>query len=158
MNAKQAAPDGIRDLPDSATRSDVEERVRFLAAIERGRADMDAGRLIPHEDVRASLEQWLARFSGPKRRVRTCGLSRGMRYIASEDMNAAVRLTSGIAARIESAAAFPRAQRAVPELQDDTFREAILNPYRNVYRVDDANERMIVLRMWHAARGIPGID
>ncbi len=59
MNAKQAALDSIRDLPDTATWADVEERIRFVAAIERGREDMNAGRVIPDDEVRESLREWL---------------------------------------------------------------------------------------------------
>ncbi|MFP4502879.1 MAG: hypothetical protein ACLFTT_17940 [Candidatus Hydrogenedentota bacterium] len=51
--------DSIRDLPDTATWADVEERIRFVAAIERGREDMNAGRVIPDDEVRESLREWL---------------------------------------------------------------------------------------------------
>ena len=51
----------IRELPDSATWEEIEERVRFLAGIDRGLADVRAGRVVPHEEVKESLKQWLAR-------------------------------------------------------------------------------------------------
>jgi predicted transcriptional regulator len=39
-------------LPPTATIEDVMERLYFLAMIERGVADAEAGRVLPHEDVR----------------------------------------------------------------------------------------------------------
>jgi predicted transcriptional regulator len=59
MSPKELAIQSIRDLPESATWADIEERVRFLAGIDKGLEDIRAGRLIPHEDVKASLERWL---------------------------------------------------------------------------------------------------
>ena len=38
----------IQELPDSATWEDIEERIRFLAGIDRGLADIKAGRIVPH--------------------------------------------------------------------------------------------------------------
>ena len=57
---RDLAIQSIGDLPESATWADIEERVRFLAAIDRGLEDIKAGRVIPHEDVKASLEKWLS--------------------------------------------------------------------------------------------------
>ncbi len=51
----------IQELPDSATWEDIEERVRFLAAIDKGLADIKAGRVVPHEEVKESLRQWLSK-------------------------------------------------------------------------------------------------
>lgn len=51
----------IQDLPDSATWEDIEERVRFLAGIDKGLADIRSGRVIPHDEVKESLREWLSR-------------------------------------------------------------------------------------------------
>jgi predicted transcriptional regulator len=61
MTSKDIAIKTIKELPDSATWEDIEERVRFLAGIDKGLADIKAGRVIPHEDVKESLRQWLAK-------------------------------------------------------------------------------------------------
>jgi predicted transcriptional regulator len=61
MTSKDLAIKTIQELPDSATWEDIEERVRFLAAIDKGLADIKAGRVIPHEEVKESLRQWLSR-------------------------------------------------------------------------------------------------
>ena len=60
MTTRDLAIKSIGDLPESATWAEIEERVRFLAAIDRGLDDIKAGRVIPHEDVKASLETWLS--------------------------------------------------------------------------------------------------
>jgi predicted transcriptional regulator len=60
MTSKQIAIKTIQEMPDSATWNDIEERIRFLAAIEEGLEDIKAGRVIPHQDVKESLKQWLS--------------------------------------------------------------------------------------------------
>jgi predicted transcriptional regulator len=60
MTSKEIAIKTIRELPDSATWADIEERIRFLGAIDRGLADIKAGRVIPHDEVKESLKKWLS--------------------------------------------------------------------------------------------------
>jgi predicted transcriptional regulator len=60
MNRKEIAIRTIQDLPDSASWADIEERIRFLAGIDKGLADIKAGRVVPHEQVRESLKKWLS--------------------------------------------------------------------------------------------------
>ena len=50
---KQQALNAVQALPDSATFEDVLERLLFISKVERGLAEADAGRLIPHEQVKA---------------------------------------------------------------------------------------------------------
>lgn len=61
MTHKDLAIETIQKLPDSATWPDIEERIRFLAAIDKGLEDVRAGRVTPHEDIKASLKQWLSK-------------------------------------------------------------------------------------------------
>ena len=61
MTSKDLAIKSIQELPDSATWEEIEERVRFLAAIDKGLADIKAGRVVPHEEVKESLKEWLTR-------------------------------------------------------------------------------------------------
>jgi len=37
----------------------IEEKIHFIAAIDRGLEDIKAGRLVAHEDVKKSLDEWL---------------------------------------------------------------------------------------------------
>ena len=61
MTRKDIAIKTIQTLPDSATWAEIEERIRFLAAIDQGLEDMRAGKVIPHEEVKASLHKWLSK-------------------------------------------------------------------------------------------------
>lgn len=51
-SAKQLALEDVRQLPEDASLEDAMERLYVLAAIERGRADIAAGRVVSHEEVR----------------------------------------------------------------------------------------------------------
>jgi predicted transcriptional regulator len=61
MTRKEIAIKSIQDLPDSVTWADIEERIRFLAAVDRGLADIKSGKIIPHKEVKESLKRWLSR-------------------------------------------------------------------------------------------------
>ena len=61
MSTKEIALASIQELPDTATWEEIEERVRFLAAIEKGRQDIREGKVVPHEEVRAQLDRWLSK-------------------------------------------------------------------------------------------------
>jgi predicted transcriptional regulator len=49
---KQKVLDAVDQLPPTTTIEDLMERLYFLAKIERGVADAEAGRVLPHQDVR----------------------------------------------------------------------------------------------------------
>jgi predicted transcriptional regulator len=61
MTKKDIAIKTIGTLPDSATWADIEERIRFLAAIDKGLEDSKSGQVIPHGEVKESLGKWLSR-------------------------------------------------------------------------------------------------
>ncbi len=48
----------IRDLPEDASWQEIEERIRFLAAIEKSRGEVRRGAVVPHEEVRDLLRTW----------------------------------------------------------------------------------------------------
>ena len=48
----------IRDLPEDASWQEIEERIRFLAAIEKSRGEVRRGEVVPHEEVRDLLQTW----------------------------------------------------------------------------------------------------
>ena len=60
MTNKDMAIKTILELPDSATWWDIEERIHILSRIDKGLAAIKAGKVVPHEDVKESLKQWLA--------------------------------------------------------------------------------------------------
>lgn len=53
MTVKEQALKAVAALPETATFEDVLERLVFISKVEHGLADADAGKLIPHEQVRA---------------------------------------------------------------------------------------------------------
>lgn len=51
MQAKETVRSLLETLPDDCSLDDVLYHLYVIQMIERGRADADAGRLIPHEIV-----------------------------------------------------------------------------------------------------------
>jgi len=47
---------------------EVEVDAKTLAAIDRGIADADAGRVVPLDEVRKLVPQWISKFESPKPR------------------------------------------------------------------------------------------
>lgn len=81
-----------------------------------------------------------------------------VQYIALDDPDAAAKLAGRIIQRIETASKLPFSNRTVPEKGQESIREAILKPYRIIYHVDGEQSAIQILRIWHAARGIPDIE
>lgn len=59
MKAKQKALRAVRSLASDASCEDAIERLRFLAKVERGLRQADAGRTISHSKVRQKMKSWL---------------------------------------------------------------------------------------------------
>jgi len=53
--ARERILEALRDLPDDATFDDAIERLIFLSKIDAGLAELDAGKGIPHEEVKRRL-------------------------------------------------------------------------------------------------------
>lgn len=60
MSTKELALDTIQGLPEDASWQDIEERIHFVAAIERARQEVRDGKVVPHEEVRALLDEWIS--------------------------------------------------------------------------------------------------
>jgi hypothetical protein len=60
MSTKELAMETIKDLPEDASWQEIEERIRFLAAIEKAREEVRGGAVMLHEDVRNLLNGWLS--------------------------------------------------------------------------------------------------
>lgn len=59
---KQIVRDLLDRLPDDCTIDDVQYHLYVLEAVQRGIDDADAGRVTPHEEVKAELRRkWLGR-------------------------------------------------------------------------------------------------
>jgi toxin ParE1/3/4 len=81
-----------------------------------------------------------------------------VQYIASDDPYAAAKLADRIIQRFETASKLPFSNRVVPKKAEDPIREAVLKPYRLIYQIDSNRSVINILRIWHAARGIPEIE
>jgi predicted transcriptional regulator len=61
MTDKQKALDTIANLPEQASMTDIAEEIEILAAIRRGEEAADAGRTVPHEEVKKLIASWTAK-------------------------------------------------------------------------------------------------
>jgi len=59
MTTKQKFLQALQDLPDDASIEDAMERLLFLAKIERGLQQADAGQTIPHAQAKEKMAKWL---------------------------------------------------------------------------------------------------
>ena len=59
MSTKELALKTIRNLPETASWEEIEERIQFHAAIERGRMDIQNGDFTPHNEVKQNLKKWI---------------------------------------------------------------------------------------------------
>lgn len=58
MSIKELAIDAINTLSENASWEDVEERIRFLAIVERGQEEMRNGEVVAHDQVKALVQEW----------------------------------------------------------------------------------------------------
>jgi len=59
MTTKEKILQAVSDLPNDAVIEDAMERLYFLAKIEKGIVQADAGETITHEDVKLRVSKWL---------------------------------------------------------------------------------------------------
>ncbi|MCP4985461.1 MAG: type II toxin-antitoxin system RelE/ParE family toxin [Colwellia sp.] len=78
-------------------------------------------------------------------------------FIAENNPLAANQFRNRILNHIKQLPKFPVSGRVVPEFQEDNIREIIQSPYRIVYRIKKNKNVIEILRIWHAARGIPNL-
>jgi hypothetical protein len=67
MSAKESVLQAIHRLPDDADYRAIAEEVAFLAALERGDHDIQAGRVVSNEDVRKN-HMWFESGMRPETR------------------------------------------------------------------------------------------
>lgn len=59
MTTKEKLVQAVESLSDDATIEDAMERLLFLAKIERGIQQADAGQTIAHTQVKEKMAKWL---------------------------------------------------------------------------------------------------
>lgn len=57
--AKQDALDAIASMPDDARMEGIQYRLHLLERIRAGLEDVETGRIVSHEEVKAGLSRWL---------------------------------------------------------------------------------------------------
>lgn len=80
-----------------------------------------------------------------------------VRYISIDDRKQALRFGRLLIKHTKSLAQLPERGRVVPEFGDEYIREIIVRAYRIVYRVNQYERIVEVVRFWHAARGTPDL-
>ncbi len=59
MSTKEKVIEALRDLPEDVSWAEIEERIHFLAAVEKGRQEVKEGKTVAHEEVKDALAGWL---------------------------------------------------------------------------------------------------
>ena len=59
MTTKEKVIDVVENLPEDASIEDAMERLLFLAKVERGVRQADAGQTVSHAHVRERMAKWL---------------------------------------------------------------------------------------------------
>ncbi len=76
-------------------------------------------------------------------------------YIGESRPRASVSFVKNVFCTVEHLSGFPKSGRVVPEFNDPNIREVVRKPCRIVYRVKHREHIVEIVRIWHAARGIP---
>ena len=61
MSDKQTVLEAVSKLPESAKLEDILANLTLLAKIREGTADADAGRVVPHEQVKREFRSWISK-------------------------------------------------------------------------------------------------
>jgi predicted transcriptional regulator len=56
---KEKVLQSVQSLPEDASIEDAMERLLFLAKVQRGLQQADAGHTVPHNQVKERMEKWL---------------------------------------------------------------------------------------------------
>ena len=65
MSDKQLVLEAVSDLPESADLYRISEEISLLAAIRRGESDIEAGRIVSHDEVKRHIEDRLQQWKSP---------------------------------------------------------------------------------------------
>ena len=48
----------VEDQPEDSSYDEILHELAFVRMVERGIADADAGRVVPHEEIRRRIDSW----------------------------------------------------------------------------------------------------
>jgi hypothetical protein len=58
MTAKELVIHALRKLPEETSIEEILEEIEILAAIQKGEDAAEAGRVVPHEEVKSMFASW----------------------------------------------------------------------------------------------------
>jgi predicted transcriptional regulator len=61
MTAKELVIHALKKLPEETSIEEILEEIEILAAIQQGEDAADAGRVIPHEEVKNIVASWTSK-------------------------------------------------------------------------------------------------
>ncbi len=61
MSNKEIVIEAIRKLPEELSLEEIADEIAVLAAIRKGEEDADAGRTIPHDEVKRRFQEWISK-------------------------------------------------------------------------------------------------
>jgi predicted transcriptional regulator len=61
MSNKEVVIEAVRQLPETVSIEEISEQIAILAAIRKGEEAADAGRVVPHEEVKKRFAQWISK-------------------------------------------------------------------------------------------------
>jgi addiction module RelE/StbE family toxin len=79
-------------------------------------------------------------------------------YISRDNPVAAQKIGRGILDHVRILETFPFIGPAYPRRSSGTIREIVFNKYRIFYEVSDKTKKVLILHVWHGARGVPPVS
>jgi predicted transcriptional regulator len=61
MSNKEIVNETIRQLPELVSSEEIPEEIAIPAAIQKGGRDVEAGRIMSHDDVKMRLASWISK-------------------------------------------------------------------------------------------------
>ena len=61
MSDKDVVTETLRQMSETATLEQISEEIAILVAMHKAEAAADAGRVIPHEEVRQKIASWISK-------------------------------------------------------------------------------------------------
>lgn len=61
MSDKQTVIEAVSRMPDTLTLDEIRAELDLLAKLREAEADIEAGRVIPHEEVKRQYREWLTK-------------------------------------------------------------------------------------------------
>jgi predicted transcriptional regulator len=61
MSDKQAVIEAVSRMPDTLTLAEIRAELELLSKLREAEADIEAGRLVPHEEIKRQYREWLTK-------------------------------------------------------------------------------------------------